>query len=118
MQPTPDFFEHQAASSPSIQSLTLISDAFSVDTEPDNGRLLTRINQTDSVTINTDLIGYVSKDGGSTWDEVTLSEEGKAGGLTVYAGTQALSSTGTSIAYKLETTETALEVHDTAIMGD
>lgn len=57
-------------------NMTLISNSESAEVDPDTARIVLFEEDVDSITINTDLKAYVSKDGGSTWAEVTLSDEG------------------------------------------
>jgi hypothetical protein len=61
------------------------------------------LDETDAVTINTDLLAYASRDGGSTWDSITLSDEGDYDGDTrILVGECSLTSTGTDMCYKIE----------------
>lgn len=54
------------------------SNAFTADFTPATGRLHVQIGGTDAgtLTLNTDLIGYVSRDNGSNWTAATLAEIG------------------------------------------
>lgn len=55
-------------------SMTLQSNAFTADSAPSSARLLFQIKPIDSITINTDVIGAVSRDGGTTFTNATLVE--------------------------------------------
>ncbi|MBF0607696.1 MAG: hypothetical protein HQL61_09135 [Magnetococcales bacterium] len=58
-------------------------------------------------TLNTDILGYVSRDSGTTWDQVTLADEGAyAAGQKIYGGTVTLTSTGTAMKWKWATANT------------
>jgi hypothetical protein len=61
-----------------ISTMDLRSNAFTADAEPTTGRLHGQIAGTDAatLTLNTDLIGYVSRDGGTTWTAATLVDIG------------------------------------------
>lgn len=65
--------------------LSLISAAFTAASAPGTARLTVQAKPIDAITINTDLIGYVSRDGGTTWTAATLaSETTLADGTTLY----------------------------------
>lgn len=57
-------------------NMTLISNAVEAEAEPITGRFLALVEPVDSITINTDIKGYISNDDGSNFDEVTLTDEG------------------------------------------
>jgi len=70
-------------------NMTLISTNTTAYADPQSSRLITLIEPVDAITINTDIKGYVSEDGGSNWDEVTLVNETNTNGTTfVYAGSK------------------------------
>lgn len=56
-------------------NMTLLSNAFTADSAPDSARLLFQIKPIDSITINTDVIGAVSRDGGTTFTNAVLVEK-------------------------------------------
>jgi hypothetical protein len=58
------------------ESMTLISESAEAEAEPTTGRFLALVEPVDSITVNTDLKGYISNDDGSNFDEVTLTDEG------------------------------------------
>jgi len=87
---------------------TLISDSFTADEEPDEGRLTILLEEVNSITLNTDLKAWVSKDGGSTWKQATLTEEGSySSSIKVLQAIGDLTSSGigsgTSMEYKITT---------------
>ncbi len=55
-------------------NLTLQSNAFTADSTPTTARLLFQVKPLESITINTDVIGSVSRDGGTTFTTATLAE--------------------------------------------
>jgi len=55
---------------PGVYPATLISNSFTASAVPTTARL--GVQAQGSLTINTDLIGYVSRDGGTTWTTATL----------------------------------------------
>lgn len=57
-------------------NMTLISNSFTAEAEPDNARMVILEEDVDSITLNTDLKVYASRDGGSSWVQGTLSDEG------------------------------------------
>jgi len=59
-----------------LESMTLISESAEAEIEPTTGRFLALVEPVDSITINTDIKGYISNDDGSNFDEVTLTDEG------------------------------------------
>jgi hypothetical protein len=59
-----------------LSNMTLISNDVEAEAEPTETRFLALVEPVDSITINTDLKGYVSEDNGSNYDQVTLTDEG------------------------------------------
>ena len=99
--------ELQMFESSGFNNLTLISNAFTAASTPTKGRLAVQAKPIDSITINTDLIGYVSRDGGTTYTTATLaSETTLADGTILYVqdGMDISSQpSGTSIVWKVIT---------------
>jgi len=61
-------------------------------------------NSTGTATINTDIKGYVTADGGSNWTEGTLVDEGSWGtNKKIYAFHDATVTSGTDMRYKITT---------------
>lgn len=52
--------------------MTLVSKSFTADTAPATARLGLQIKPIDVAAINTDIIGEVSRDGGTTWSDTAL----------------------------------------------
>jgi hypothetical protein len=57
-------------------NMTLVSDDFTAVAQPDTALLMCLLEEVDAIVLNTDLIGEVSRDGGTTWTAVTLEDVG------------------------------------------
>ena len=57
-------------------NMTLISNAQTAQAAPTEGRLMLYEEDIDSITLNTDIKGYVSRDGGTTYTQTPLTDEG------------------------------------------
>jgi len=91
-----------------ITNMTLISETFIAVTDPENARIVLWEEDVDAVTIGTDIKAYISKDDGSTWAEVTLTNEGTVESpKKILSGIVDLTETGigsgTDIRYKIQT---------------
>lgn len=91
----------------SEDNMTLVSNASTADAAPDKADIvMTYTNGAGTATINTDLKAYVSRDGGTTWTQATLSADGTSGGHSILVAHNIdISSqpSGTSMKYKIET---------------
>jgi len=58
----------------SATNMTVISDPFTADSAPSSARLMFFVKPVDSITINTDVVGAVSRDNGTTYTNATLVE--------------------------------------------
>jgi len=110
-----------AESDPS--NMILISESFTADTEPDTARLVLFEEDIDTITINTDLKAYVSKDGGTTWEQVTLTDEGDYdNNKRVLSGIKEFETTGisgTNMKWKMQTfNNKKLKLHGVAELWD
>jgi hypothetical protein len=77
------------------QNMTLISNEYNAEATPDGSRLILWEEDVDSITVNTDIKAYVSRDGGSTWAEITLADEGNYdNNKRILTGTVDLTATG------------------------
>jgi len=107
-----------------ILDMTLISNSVTASSDPDNARLVLFEEDVDAITLNTDLKAYVSKDGGSTWAQVTLTDEGDYDtNQRILAGsvdlTQSGIGSGTSIEYKITTHNAKeLKIHGVGSLWD
>lgn len=98
------------AASAIADDLTLISNAKTADAAPDQIRAVCFVDNVSEFTINTDFKLYVSRDGGTTWTQITLTNEGSLdSNSTILSGIADVSGqpAGTSIKYKIETTNSA-----------
>jgi hypothetical protein len=111
---------HTAQLGRTISDLTLISSATTALAQPDTADLvMTYSNGAGTATINTDLKGYISRDNGTTYTEVTLVNEGTAGSDTILAARRVNISTqpaGTSMRYKVTTHNQSVS-KETRVMG-
>jgi len=88
-------------------SMSLVSNSTTADSVPSYADIvMTYTNGAGTTTINTDLKAYVSRDGGTTWTQVTLVADGTSGGhsiLTAHNIDISSQPSGTSMRYKIET---------------
>jgi hypothetical protein len=56
--------------------MSLISNAQVADSVPTSARIILFEEDVDSITLNTDLKAYISRDNGTTYSQVTLEDEG------------------------------------------
>ncbi len=102
------------------KDMTLISNSVTAETaDPTEARIVLFEEDVVSITENTDLKAYASRDGGTTWTQITLADEGDFGtGKRILAGTADISGqpTGTSMKYKIDTLNTKLlRLHGAAL---
>lgn len=85
-------------------NMTLISTNETAYTDPGEGRLICMIEPVDAITINTDVKGYISENGGTNWEEDTLTDETVTNGTTkVFAGSVNITDrNGVTMARKLQ----------------
>lgn len=103
------FFETASA-------MTLISAAFTAAAAPTLARIAVQAKPISAITINTDLIASVSRDGGTTWTAATLvAESTLADGTTIYVHdglSIAAQPSGTSMKWKVVTANNkAIEIN-------
>ncbi|MBT4049827.1 MAG: hypothetical protein HOE64_15900 [Nitrospina sp.] len=94
------------SSSGTPDNLTLISNSQTAKTEPNGANILLLAEDVGAdITLNTDLKASVSRDGGTTFSQVTLSDSGEFEKGNLLTGTVDLSSqpTGTDMEWKVET---------------
>ena len=89
-------------------TMGLVSTTTTALTAPATGSIVTLIeNNLGTATLNTDIKGYVSRNGGTGWDQVTLADKGTWGTnkkiLTGMDTTFSNSASGTDMKYKIET---------------
>jgi len=104
--------------------MTLISNSFTAEAAPDDARLVLFEEDVDSITENTDIKAYVSRDGGSTYAQVTLQDEGDyQSGKRILTGvvdlTQSGVGSGTNMEFKIETLNNkSLKLHGCGLHWD
>ena len=99
-------------------NMTLISDSFTAEAQPDSARIVLLEEDVDSVTLNTDLKAYMSIDDGSNWHQGTLSDEGDydTSKRILVANFDVSAEADTDVKYKIETAnEKDLKLHATGI---
>ncbi len=102
------------------QSTTIVSNAFTASSEPSTSRIVVFQENIDSITLNTDLIASISRDGGSTFTTVTLADEGYvtgSSGQRILAGVATISGqpSGTSLRWKLALANNQSKVHGVSL---
>lgn len=88
-------------------AMSLRSTAWAVATAPTRMSLaILASTATGAITAGTNLRGYVSRDGGTTWTEVTLAAKTDGAGVTTYEGAADVSTqpSGTSLKWRADTT--------------
>ena len=101
--------EFRATAPGAIIDMTVESNPFTADAAPSTIRLVIDHEAVDPTTIGTDFTAEVSRDGGSSWSNVTLSEATDNGsGRTIQVGEADVSGqlSGTSVKYRLKTFNT------------
>ncbi|MFO7969962.1 MAG: LamG domain-containing protein [Candidatus Izemoplasmatales bacterium] len=107
-----------------LQNMSLISNSVSAESQPDSARIFIFEEDDDTITLNTDLKAYVSRDDGDTWAEATLLDESDYDiSKRVLTGTVDLSASGigsgTDMIYKLDTANNKdLKIHGTGLLWD
>ncbi|MHA1597624.1 MAG: LamG-like jellyroll fold domain-containing protein [Alphaproteobacteria bacterium] len=86
-------------------NVTLVSNATTALAQPDAAFVVLWQEDIDTVTPNTDLKAYASRDDGTTWTQVTLTEEAALSTGRIQTGTADISAqpAGTSMKWKVET---------------
>ena len=103
------------------QNLTVVSNAFTAGSAPSVARIVVFADDLESITVNTDLVASVSRDGGSNFTTATLVDEGYvtgASGQRVYAALVTVSGqpSGTSMRWKLTTANTKkIDLHGVSL---
>lgn len=83
--------------------LTLESISVTAISVPTSSRLSIQVTGSATLTVNTDIIGEVSRDGGTTWTAVNLALTENYNGIRQYEGTANISAqpSGTSMKYRV-----------------
>lgn len=87
------------------QNMTLVSNSSTASATPTDAIIILWEEDVDSITLNTDIKAYVSRDGGTTFTQATLAEETSLSTGRVLTGTVDISGqpSGTSMKWKIET---------------
>ena len=88
-------------------NMTLVSNSTTAEAVPTKGDIvMTYSNGAGTVTLNTDLKAYVSRDNGSNYTQMTLASQGTSGGheiVTAHDVDISSQPSGTAMRYKIET---------------
>jgi hypothetical protein len=118
--PGEDGFVLITGTSQATGSTTIVSNAFTASSAPSTSRIVVFQENVDSVTLNTDLIASVSRDGGSNFSTVTLADEGYvtgSSGQRILAGVVTISGqpSGTSMRWKLALANNTSKIHGVSL---
>ena len=105
---------------PQTTSTTIVSNAFTASSAPSQSRIVVFQENIDSVTLNTDIIASISRDGGSNFTNVTLSDEGYitgASGQRILSGTVSVAGqpSGTNMRWKLALANNKTKIHGVSL---
>jgi hypothetical protein len=101
-------------------STTIISDPFTSTTIPTTTRIVVFEENVGTPTLNTDIIASVSRNNGSNYTSVTLSDSGYvtgASGQRILTGTASISGqpSGQSMRWKLELSNNTVKIHGVSL---
>ena len=101
-------------------STTIVSNAFTAGSAPSTSRIVVFQENIDSVTLNTDIVASVSRDGGSNFTNITLSDEGYISGSSgqrILSGVVSVAGqpSGTSMRWKLALANNASKIHGVSL---
>lgn len=103
---------------PTGTSTVVQSATFATGSAPTTATLTVQARRLDAaLTINTDLIGWVSRNGGANWTQVILAATVTAGGVTTYDGSADLSGqpSASSVRWKLDVSSAPIEIAGVAL---
>lgn len=97
-------------------NLTVTSTALTASSAPGSAKLVARVKEIDAITLNTDLVFSVSRDGGTTWTAFAMTRKFTANSIAVYDSDNLDISgqpTGTSMKWKAASANSkSFELHD------
>ena len=104
----------------STTTTNIVSNAFTAGSAPTTSRIVVFQENIDSITLNTDIVASISRDGGTTFTTVTLADEGYvtgSSGQRILAGTATISGqpSGTSMRWKLALANNASKIHGVSL---
>ena len=104
------------------ENMILQLKSFTDEKQPDKARIVIFEEDVDSVTLNTDLKAFASRDGGTTFTQITLVNEGEyESGRNILSASVDISAqpAGTSMEYKITTLNNKdLKIHGTGLSWD
>ena len=100
----------------SAVATNVFSNAFTATSAPSTARIVVFQENVDSITLNTDIIASISRDGGTTFTTATLSDSGYvtgSSGQRILHGTAIISGqpSGTSMRWKLALANNQMKIH-------
>ncbi len=106
------------ATTQNTSSTTIVSNAFTASSAPSTSRIV--VFQENSVTLNTDIIASVSRNGGSNFTNITLTDEGYvtgSSGQRILSGVATISGqpSGTSMRWKLALANNQSKIHGVSL---
>ena len=109
-----------AATADVTTSTTIVSNAFTAGSAPSTSRIVVFQENVATPTLNTDIIASISRDGGSNFTNVTLSDSGYvtgSSGQRILTGTATISGqpSGTSMRWKLALANNAVKIHGVSL---
>ena len=101
-------------------STTIISTAFTSNSVPTSSRIVVFEENVDTPTLNTDIIASISRDGGSTFTNATLTDSGYvtgSSGQRILTGQATISGqpSGQSMRWKLALANNTVKIHGVAL---
>ena len=101
-------------------STTVVSNAFTASSEPSSSRIVVFQENVDTPTLNTDVIASISRDGGATFTNATLTDSGYvtgSSGQRILTGTATISGqpSGTSMRWKLALANNTVKIHGVSL---
>jgi hypothetical protein len=100
-------------------NITLLSNVHSTTIVPTSSRIILFEEDVDSITLNTDIKAYVSRNNGTTFSQVTLEDEGNyITGARILSGLVDISGqpSGSNLKYKIESlNDKILKIHGTGV---
>ena len=109
-----------ASGTPTATSTTLVSTAFSATSVPTTSRIVVFEENIDTPTLNTDVIASISRDGGSTFTNATLTDSGYvtgSSGQRILTGQATISGqpSGQSMRWKLALANNRVKIHGVSL---
>jgi hypothetical protein len=108
------------ATTTTTSSTTIVSNAFTASSAPTTSRIVVFQENVGSVTLNSDIVASISRDGGSNFTTVTLADEGYitgSSGQRILTGVATVSGqpSGTSMRWKLALANNQSKIHGVSL---